>query len=541
MYKMFLNVQGNIFEIDDDILPKDGYLNLLLTTDIGVDMIDNAYVLDVDVEQFEEYYKFLQFRTDFILDEAFFDFMGHPNTLQYPPDFWKIKLIDDRIRDMWYIRPYNTLIELDMISDVENNTLHNSSINYKNRIDEILDCIPGGKLPIGHYIAGGAALYIMGITNKFNDIDIFTCNMEESIKYIENELGPDYYGVYQSGNAITFRSRVSIQIITREYSNPSQIVHGFDIGSCSIIFDGNRMWTTNKGLYCIENMVNWFEPDRSSPTYALRLAKYHTRGFKLMLPSTEGLCVDIDKIENMERGILYSYYNSHVTEVIPEKLNNVYLDRDDLLGSYDNKGRINYLRYILEQIPGSIDPDGLSYDLEDPANGDKTYLEIIYNNLGKNKINCTALLSLNNIHEYVDYINKYALIHTSPDPLANPSASALKVMTKEQRILQDIARDPMSIIILTSMFGYLPSLLVHKNKISDYEVGTSSNTQLTNVNNIVWYQGDPMIQSLTGTFYPEPILEDVRLFYLSSPYIKKGSDMAIQPRRWYKKRYRVRV
>lgn len=532
-----IKIVGNalLFDVDDRTLPKDGYLYLLLNSGIGADIQDGSYMLDVDPKDFIEYYKFLKYRTDFEVREDLFDFMGHPNVLHYPLDFWKVKLLDDRIRNTWYEfkkDKYYRLVEL-IVED-------------QSRVNEVLSCIPG-TLPSNHYIAGGAALYIAGVTNKFKDIDIFSCDKNESIEYIKRELAPDYDGVYHSGNAITFRSKVAIQLILREYSSPSQIVHGFDIGCCSILFDGKKLWATNKALYCIDEMVNWFEPDRSSPTYAMRLAKYHTRGFILKLPSTEELGIDDGYIEKMENRILSRYYGNELdVELIDyNQANNIYLNRDDIIDTY-NKFNIDYDREfisILNRQSNAVDPEVLIRALEDPTNSNMSYEKIVYDIYqSPNTVRYVDLI--NGVEQIASddsylFIGKYAKIHISSDPLANPAASALYILYKNRSYDKSklVPSDPMSILILTSMFGYLPSTII-KHKISDYEAGSTSK-HVTNIDKIKWYENDPMDQNtnLTGTFYPEPILDDVREFYKSSPLVLPYSDLPITPRRWYKKRH----
>lgn len=529
---MHLLVQGKKFEVDDEILPKDGYLYVLHNTQVRTDMRGDYYVLDVDLKDFEEYYKFLQFRRDFELNEDFFDFMGHSNSLRYPLDFWKVKLIDDRIREMWYIKPQYNLIELTLDE------------RYKSRVIEVMRKLPNGKLPKDHYIAGGAALYICGITNKFKDIDVFSCNKNITMKYIEDEL--PLYGVYYSGNALTYKSSCTVQFILREYSHPSQILYGFDIGSCAIMFDGERIWTTNKGLYCIENMVNWFEPDRSSPTYATRLSKYHMRGFMLQFPSINEVRINAKYILHMQERILRFWYNGpfYIYDIevdISRDLVNVYLNIRSLIDTtkkYFAK-ELETVEDMLSDVTACVDPQNIVMALEDPENGNRTYGDIIYDVY--NNVDSVRYVDLINTssgyHDIKPFILKFALIHTSPDPLANPAAAVLfRLLPLEIKKLE-IPSDPMSIMLLTAMFGYSPSRIAPNYKESDYETGIYK--PLKQISDIKWYQDNPMNQDkLTGTFYPEPILDDVKDFYLSSPIVSMDGQHEYKSMKWYKKRYK---
>lgn len=547
---MLVIVQGKKFDLNDNTLPKDGYLDVILHTQVSTDKIDGYHVLDMEIDDFEEYYKFLQFRTDFELREELFDYMGHFNVLKYPNEFWRIKLIDDRIREFWYHsdKDKNIHKNIDMIQ------LALPLDTTETRIRDVLRHIPNGKLPKDHYIAGGAALYIAGITDVFKDIDIFTCNKNETMRYIQSSYGPhNYYGMYQSGNAITIKGKVSVQFITREYSSPSQIIHGFDVSCCSILFDGNKLWTTNKGLYCINNMVNWFEPDRSSPTYALRLCKYHMRGFMLRLPSTEGLTLNVEYYNSNKDKIMKKYYHEYCNEIdvsegFDEISRRIYINPEHFLDEYEKYGgdisKLRQLKLLLGDARKSVDPEELINALEDPKNGDKTYEKIV-----KYVIDNTQSIKYDDLMDayHEEYISQYdiftvsyAQIHTSGDINANPIAASMSLLNKIT-MEYEWPNDPMSIMISTSILGIHPRLIGeksqrYKSNISDYEDGKI--TVIKNVSNIQWYTGNPMEQGLTGTFYPEPIMEDVRDFYLSSPLVKvmNVGNVSLEPRRWYRKR-----
>lgn len=576
---MLVIVQGKKFELNDHTLPKDGYLDLILHTDLGSDKIDGYYVLDVDLNDFEEYYKFLQFRTDFELREDLFDFMGHINLLKYPHDFWKVKLIDDRIREFWYysnkdknIHKNIDMIEIsipqDHLEDVHVFGTTNPISIPRNigvsRIRNVMNYLPTRSLPKDHYIAGGAALYIAGITDKFKDIDIFTCNKDETMRYIESSYGPNkYYGMYQSGNAITMKGSVDIQFITREYSSPSQIIHGFDIPCCCILFDGKKLWTTTKGLYCINNGVNWFEPDRSSPTYALRLSKYHMRGFMLRLPNIQDIALNVKYYYAMRDKIKKTYYDKYErTEYNTEKLEElgdiIYIDGnkfEDEFKKYLNVTTVNKygqdisnsddLYSLISRTPISVDPEYVINALEDPKNGDRTYVDIV-----RSTFETTETYKYNDLirtyqkrddYEFVSFTEAYCITHISGDVDANPLAPTMSYMN-DNDIEFEWPNDPMSIMISTSILGISPRIIGkknvrHRSNIPDYEAGKTN--AITSVNDINWYTGNPMEQGLTGTFYPEPIMEDVIDFYLSSPLtIQKTvvNNVSLEPRKWYRKR-----
>jgi hypothetical protein len=82
------------------------------------------------------------------------------------------------------------------------------------------------------------------------------------------------------------------QIILRLYKTVSEIIHGFDLGSCACAFDGKSIVLTSLGKFCIKNRVNIVDTTRRSLSYEYRLSKYFQRGFAIVLPY-----LDIDKLE----------------------------------------------------------------------------------------------------------------------------------------------------------------------------------------------------------------------------------------------------
>jgi len=85
----------------------------------------------------------------------------------------------------------------------------------------------------------------------------------------------------------------TIQIILRLYKTKSEILHGFDIGSSAIGFDGDNVILTTLGRFSYEYMCNIVDTTRRSTTYEKRLKKYLDRDFDIILPK-----LDITKLRN---------------------------------------------------------------------------------------------------------------------------------------------------------------------------------------------------------------------------------------------------
>ena len=166
-------------------------------------------------------------------------------------------------------------------------------------------------LPIaGVVIAGGAAA--QPFNGTAGDVDFFLVGVEpaevwDKVAEIETALRGKFLGSLPRGQVsfmkkmahgiITIFVRVypdrsnswtrrtcKIQIILRTFASVSGLLHGFDVGSCSIAFDGVTAHTTLLGAYSLSHRVNIVCPSRRSTSYESRLKKYFDRGYALVLP-----------------------------------------------------------------------------------------------------------------------------------------------------------------------------------------------------------------------------------------------------------------
>jgi hypothetical protein len=98
MNSIILSSEGQLITLDVELIPEGTFFHTL-QKNLGS---KGEYILgDIPYSILIAYKEFLEFGTDFEWDEAiegWFDFFGHVNKLGYPNNFWKIKLIDDRIR-----------------------------------------------------------------------------------------------------------------------------------------------------------------------------------------------------------------------------------------------------------------------------------------------------------------------------------------------------------------------------------------------------------------------------------------------------------
>lgn len=82
------------------------------------------------------------------------------------------------------------------------------------------------------------------------------------------------------------------QIIFRRYSSKSEIIHGFDLGSSAVGFDGDDIYFTSLSKFAYETGCNIIDTMRRSKSYEHRLQKYFRREFDIIMPE-----FDITKLD----------------------------------------------------------------------------------------------------------------------------------------------------------------------------------------------------------------------------------------------------
>lgn len=162
---------------------------------------------------------------------------------------------------------------------------------------------------VGQFIIGGVSkdidLFIYGSIDEANQIVKRVLNhiivyakadcVQRSRK--KCDISPDIYEIdisqvsiddidvkfIKRKNTITV-TEYNIQIILRLYSSPSEIIHGFDLGSSAVGFDGKDLYFTSLSKFAYEYGCNIVDTTRRSTTYERRLIKYFDRGFEIILP-----------------------------------------------------------------------------------------------------------------------------------------------------------------------------------------------------------------------------------------------------------------
>lgn len=206
----------------------------------------------------------------------------------------------------------------------------------------------------GTLIAGGAIFAILfGLPIADIDLFYYGINEEEATRRVVDFDACDRAIVLRTKNAISYYDDLrgytpEVQIILRLYQTRSEILHGFDLASCSLGYEGKNVYITNRGLYALTNLINTVSFDRLSPSYERRLAKYASRGIAIRVPDFDRSLVNLDALETdfcfyrTQQGDVTSYNYTHLTGKAPlDTL--LYLEKH--LESYNySKGPQNMVR-----------------------------------------------------------------------------------------------------------------------------------------------------------------------------------------------------
>lgn len=111
----------------------------------------------------------------------------------------------------------------------------------------------------------------------------------------------------RSANTVTITvGKLDFQVVLRIYRSPSEVLHGFDVDSCAVGYDGNHIWATHRALFALINGYNTVNFNRLSPSYPFRLVKYAMRGMSIFVP-------DFDR-DRIEEDALERRFNQYLTK-----------------------------------------------------------------------------------------------------------------------------------------------------------------------------------------------------------------------------------
>lgn len=344
---MIVKVQGKEFTVSDALVKLSPFLHTISMTKNTIDTDGDAIVVGDDDPMFRYFDLYLEYlRGSYLLDHLngrsmdgvyfllieLLDFMGHGNEdilnpLKYPPNIWAVKVHDDWVRDNFYPQslyddPLYDLVEVTIVEE------------RAAQIDKIMR-VKNGSLALcpNIFIAGGFAMWLAGWTDAYKDIDIFFTDKNAlinvlhlyekaiSVAKIVNEQYMYTHSRYRRHtrafpiwkNSVNITRKV--QGILRLYRCPSEIVHGFDLDCCGILYDPRekRLWATRRAIWANENHMNIFDPMRASPSYAYRLSKYRIRGYDIFLPLFGDENLNTNALEEWKDNMRKEYYD-HIAD-----------------------------------------------------------------------------------------------------------------------------------------------------------------------------------------------------------------------------------
>ncbi len=169
-----------------------------------------------------------------------------------------------------------------------------------------------------------------------SDSDSDSDNNYKKHKNKKSSIGE--YKIIRNKNSIAIfleDKMVKIQLIFRLYKTISEILHGFDLGSSAVGYDGTDVYFTSLGKFCHEYSCNIIDTSRRSTTYEYRLNKYFDRGFNIVLPKlditklrTDYLKYGCDEICEMPY-FIFGYDRIIGNKIIVTKFFNKYINNSD--------------------------------------------------------------------------------------------------------------------------------------------------------------------------------------------------------------------
>eukprot|EP01087_Luapelamoeba_hula_P016105 TRINITY_DN4921_c0_g1_i2.p1 TRINITY_DN4921_c0_g1~~TRINITY_DN4921_c0_g1_i2.p1 ORF type:complete len:694 (-),score=127.78 TRINITY_DN4921_c0_g1_i2:30-2111(-) len=151
------------------------------------------------------------------------------------------------------------------------------------------------------FIAGGSVLAALtnkqgGDTYGKSDIDVFIYGITDDaaanakLKHIHDVIQrtSSQCAVIRTKRTVTFINSYPyrhVQVILKLYKSPAEVLLGFDVDCCTFGFDGEKVWSMERGHRAVVKRYNLANETRRSTTYEGRLYKYSKRGFAVAVPN----------------------------------------------------------------------------------------------------------------------------------------------------------------------------------------------------------------------------------------------------------------
>lgn len=119
-----------------------------------------------------------------------------------------------------------------------------------------------------------------------------TQNTETVDHFYSKHRKSEYKYLWRNTNVVTIGK---YQIILRCYTSISEILHGFDLPSCAVGFDGDKIRMTEMAVFAFQTGFNVLDLTRRSTSYEYRLRKYFNRGFGIIFPGLKLASLEVGK------------------------------------------------------------------------------------------------------------------------------------------------------------------------------------------------------------------------------------------------------
>lgn len=265
---ILVSQEGVEFEVSDDKAIYSPYLEGAMFMDDGDDC--RIHLDRLSTHSLQQYVSFLNGDIP-IMDEEVeraFDFMGHPNVMEYPLDYWAIKLHHRWVQD----HPSMMVGFYGMKQiPIGNNSTALHDIALVDGIYALLLAHPDNDMNIHCSVIEFAATSIDSMVAflKLNGISDVCVNDNRATRYVI----PLY---------------MELCIDLRIYDSPSQIAFNADLDCCGMVIsfqDGAyHLWATDMAIWSMHNRINYLDPEMMHRGYIRRMMKYMKEGIKPVLP-----------------------------------------------------------------------------------------------------------------------------------------------------------------------------------------------------------------------------------------------------------------
>lgn len=148
-------------------------------------------------------------------------------------------------------------------------------------------------------VAGGSVVSHITKKTQSGDFDFFLWGLSQEsanhwlVKFVHHFANSEHKilgitrSIYSVGIFVQIAKRsriVELQVISRIYSSPIEVITGFDLDSCCFFTNGTNIFGSPRGFHAIRHRMNVYDIGRQSTTYEKRLVKYTERGFRVMVP-----------------------------------------------------------------------------------------------------------------------------------------------------------------------------------------------------------------------------------------------------------------